>query len=58
MPVGIGHDGLCTAAARRQRRWRGDLEAIARLVEGGADVNWRDSIGESALYGAAAAAHW
>jgi ankyrin repeat protein len=32
--------------------WRGDLEEVTRLVAGGADVNWRDSIGESALFGA------
>ena len=34
--------------------WCGDLEEVTRLVEGGANVNWRDSIGETALFGAAA----
>jgi ankyrin repeat protein len=34
--------------------WCGDLEEVTRLVDGGADVNWRDSIGETALFGAAA----
>jgi ankyrin repeat protein len=37
--------------------WRGDLEEVTRLVDGGADVNWRDSIGETALFGAAAWGH-
>jgi ankyrin repeat protein len=37
--------------------WVGDLRGVTRLVEGGADVNWRDSIGETALFGAAASGH-
>lgn len=37
--------------------WCGDLEEVTRLVEGGVDVNWRDSIGETALFGAAALGH-
>lgn len=37
--------------------WRGDLGEVRRLIEGGADVNWRDSIGETALFGAAAWGH-
>jgi ankyrin repeat protein len=37
--------------------WCGNLEEVTRLVEGGAHVNWRDSIGETALFGAAAWGH-
>jgi ankyrin repeat protein len=37
--------------------WCGDLAEVKRLIEGGADVNWRDSIGETALFGAAAWGH-
>jgi ankyrin repeat protein len=37
--------------------WCGDLAEVTRLVEGDADVNWRDSIGETALFGAAAWGH-
>lgn len=37
--------------------WRGDLKEVTRLIETGADVNWRDSIGETALFGAAAWGH-
>jgi ankyrin repeat protein len=37
--------------------WCGDLEEVTRLVEGGANVNWRDSIGETALFGAASWGH-
>jgi len=37
--------------------WGGDLERVTRLVERGADVNWRDSIGETALFGAAGWGH-
>jgi uncharacterized protein len=40
-----------------QAAWCGDLEEVTRLVEGGADVSWRDSIGETALFGAAASGH-
>ncbi len=35
-----------------------DLEEVIRLIESGADVNWRDSIGETALFGAAAAGQY
>jgi ankyrin repeat protein len=34
--------------------WRGDVGEVRRLVEAGADVNWRDSVGETALFGACA----
>lgn len=34
--------------------WAGDLRLVKRLVKAGADVNWCDSAGESALFGAAA----
>jgi ankyrin repeat protein len=37
--------------------WCGDLAEVTRLVEGGADVNWWDSISETALFGAAAWGH-
>jgi ankyrin repeat protein len=37
--------------------WCGDLAEVTRLVERGADVNWRDSIGETPLFGAAASGH-
>ena len=37
--------------------WCGDLAEVRRLIEGGADVNWRDSIGETALFGAAASGY-
>jgi ankyrin repeat protein len=37
--------------------WRGDVEEIRRIVRSGADIDWRDSIGETALFGAAAWGH-
>lgn len=37
--------------------WHGDLDEVSALVAAGADVNWRDSIGETALFGAAAWGH-
>ena len=37
--------------------WHGDLEPVRELVEAGNDVNWRDSIGESAIFGAAGWGH-
>ena len=32
--------------------WNGDLARVRKLVESGVDVNWTDSIGETALFGA------
>jgi len=34
--------------------WTGDLEGVERLLAEGHDVNWQDSIGESAIFGAVA----
>jgi len=32
--------------------WSGDLEWVKEVVEGGADINWKDSSGETAIFGA------
>ena len=32
--------------------WSGDLEWVREIVKKGTDVNWRDSSGETALFGA------
>ncbi len=32
--------------------WSGDLKWVKAVIEAGAAVNWRDSIGETALFGA------
>jgi uncharacterized protein len=37
--------------------WSGDLREVKRLISAGADVNWRDSVGETALFGACAWGH-
>ena len=37
--------------------WGGDVSEVRAIIEHGADVNWRDSIGESAIFGAAAWGH-
>jgi len=34
--------------------WSGDLDRVKAIVESGADINWRDSVGETALFGACA----
>lgn len=37
--------------------WGGDVEEVRAILESGADVNWRDSIGETAIFGAAGWGH-
>lgn len=37
--------------------WHGDIEPVRKLIDSGVDVNWRDSIGESAIFGAAGWGH-
>jgi len=32
--------------------WSGDLDWVKEIVDAGVDVNWRDSSGETALFGA------
>ncbi|MCB1588631.1 MAG: ankyrin repeat domain-containing protein [Xanthomonadales bacterium] len=34
--------------------WAGDVDGVARVLDSGFDVNWQDSIGETALFGAVA----
>ncbi|OOG43803.1 hypothetical protein B0B52_07695 [Polaromonas sp. A23] len=37
--------------------WAGDIAGAQKLLDHGADVNWADSIGETALFGAVAWGH-
>jgi ankyrin repeat protein len=37
-----------------EEAWSGHVEGVSEVLNGGFDVNWVDSIGESALFGAVA----
>ena len=37
--------------------WAGDKKKVQELLSGGADPNWQDSIGETAIFGAAGWGH-
>lgn len=37
--------------------WAGDIDRVQDLLSKGADPNWRDSIGETAIFGAAGWGH-
>jgi hypothetical protein len=37
--------------------WAGSVRGVSRILDAGFDVNWRDSIGETALFGAVSWAH-
>ncbi len=37
--------------------WSGDLDAVKRLVDRGFDVNSKDSVGETAIFGAVSWSH-
>ena len=45
-----GHEKSSLHAAT----WAGNLADVKHLIESGADVNWRDSIEETRLFGACA----
>lgn len=43
---------LCALASCAAAAWAGDIVEAEKLLASGADVNWADSIGETALFGA------